>query len=423
MRITIIAYGTRGDVQPAIALGTALHTRGHQVRVLAGASFHDWIRAHGLEPGQTGVDIQKIMESEGGVAWVEEGHNPLRQIQLMKRLLDQSGWPQAWDAWQAAQDADLLISGFTSDVYATAIAEKLGIPHARMLLQPTFTTRDGRALLSAPWPDRRSIVNQWFAQAIMEPFPWRLLGEITTRLRRELGLAPQSAGDNAAMRRALPTLLAYSPAVVPHPDDWPANAHTTGYWFLNEVDDWRPPESLQRFLEAGPPPIYIGFGSMTGRNPERLTRLIRDAVAQSGERALVAAGWSGLGAGLVADGLLPIGSTSHPWLFARVAGVVHHGGAGTTAAGLRAGRPTLIVPHFADQPFWGQRVHALGVGPRPIPRQQLTAARLAVGLCELRAPALRERAAALGGRISLEDGLSQAVTVIEGLDPTRTNRT
>ena len=93
----------------------------------------------------------------------------------------------------------------------------------------------------------------------MEPFPWRLLGEITTRLRRELGLAPQSAGDNAAMRRALPTLLAYSPAVVPHPDDWPANAHTTGYWFLNEDDDWQPPEALQRFLDAGPPPLYIGF--------------------------------------------------------------------------------------------------------------------------------------------------------------------
>ncbi len=409
MRITIIAYGTRGDVQPAIALGKALTTRGHVVRVLAGATFHDWIRAHGLEPGQTGVDIQKIMESEGGVAWVEEGHNPLRQVQLMKALLDQSGWPQAWDAWLAAQDADLLISGFTSDVYATAIAEKLGIRHVRMLLQPTFTTRDGRALLSAPFPTRRSHVNHWFAKTIMEPFPWRLLGEITTRLRRELSLPAQTAGANAAVRRALPTLLAYSPAVVPHPDDWPATAHTTGYWFLDEDKNWQPPEALQRFLDAGQPPIYIGFGSMTGRDPDRMTRLIRDAVAQSGERALVAAGWSGLGAGDLPEHVHPIGLTPHPWLFARVAGVVHHGGAGTTAAGLRAGAPTLIIPHFADQPFWGQRVHALGVGPRPIPRQHLTADRLAAGLRELRASPLRERAAALSARICAEDGLDQAV--------------
>ena len=161
-----------------------------------------------------------------------------------------------------------------------------------------------------------------------------------------------------------------------------AHIHLTGYWFIPaEADqDWTPPPAVQEFLQQGPAPIYIGFGSMSSRKPVETTHLILQALAQTGQRAILLSGWNGLAAERLPATALVVESIPHDWLFQHVAAVVHHGGAGTTAAGLRAGVPSIVIPFFADQPFWGQRVADRGVGPRPIPRQQLTAARLAYAL-------------------------------------------
>lgn len=415
MKITIIAVGTRGDVQPAIALGQALKQRGHTVRLAASADFCDWIEQYGLETAESTVNIQQLMESEGGVAWVERGYNPVVQIRLMKKLLDQYGWAMAWDAWQACQGAEAIISSFTSDTYVTAIAEKLSIPQMSMLLQPAvIATRDGRSIFNTPLPNRLSLFNRWFSRAFIEPAPWQMLGEVATRLRQELKLPPQSARENKAVRQQLLMLQAYSAHVVPHPVDWPPNVHTTGYWFLDEQPDWQPSTALHDFLAAGPPPVYIGFGSMTGSAPKRTTRLILDALAISGQRAIVSSGWAGLGQDQLPESIFQIEAVPHNWLFPRMAAVVHHGGAGTTAAGLRAGIPSLIIPHFADQPYWGQRIYALGVGPKPLPRHKLTAQKLAQGLQMAVSDSLmKQRAATLGGKIRAETGVVQAVDLIE----------
>ena len=414
-RVTVMASGTRGDVQPAIALAKALVEQGHQVSLLAGKNFRRWIESHGLTAVPTRVDMQALMESEGGREWVERGHNPLVQKRLMKKLIDRYGWEMAMDSWDACRNADAIISSFTSDTYASAFAEKLRVPQISMPLQPALiATRDGRSVPNAPRPRGPSVLNLWFSKALIEPFPWQLYGELTSRVRQELGLPPQTARENQVVRRRTLTLQAFSPSVVPHPADWPPNVHTTGYWFLDDSPVWEPPPELVSFLESGEPPIYVGFGSMTGRNAGQTTRLLVDSLEKSGQRAIVSAGWAESGDVRVPDSMFRIDDVPHSWLFPRVAAVVHHGGAGTTAAGLRAGVPSLIIPHFADQPFWGKRVHDLGAGPKPIARHRLSVDNLAAGIVEAVTDArLRERSAALGETIRSEQGLDEALRRIE----------
>ncbi len=414
-RITIIASGTRGDVQPAIALGKALQAAGYQAKLLASPNFRAWIEGHGLEAAPAQINIQEVMESEGGREWVERGHNPIVQMRVMKRLLDKFGWQLVLEGWQACQDADAIVSSFTSDAFAVTIAEKLKVPHFSMPLQPTMiATRDGRCMPNVPFPNRISRINEWFCKLLIEPFPWKLYGEHTNRLRQQLGLPPQTNKENIAARRNMIVLHAVSRLVMPFPADWPDNFHITGYWFLDEEPDWQPSESLTDFLAVGPPPVYIGFGSTTSSDPAAATRLIIEAVQQSGQRAILLSGWARVGEVDLPPQILRLDGVPHSWLFPRVAAVVHHGGAGTTAAGLRAGVPSVIIPHMVDQPYWGERVHALGAGPKPVMRHKLTAVKLAHAIQQaVTDETMRQNAAALGAKIRKEDGLDNAVAIIK----------
>jgi sterol 3beta-glucosyltransferase len=209
-------------------------------------------------------------------------------------------------------------------------------------------------------------------------------------------------------------LCMVSPSVIPRPDDWDDGVHMTGYWFLDEGRDWRPDPKLQAFLDAGEPPVYIGFGSMTTKNPAQVTEAALGALRRSGLRAILATGWGGMSAAEAPDGVHLIKSAPHDALFRQVQAVVHHGGAGSTAAGLRAGLPTLVCPLTVDQPFWGQRVRALGCGPEPQSLRRLDPERLAAGLDDLvTEPRYREQADAIAAAIAGEDGLSRAVEWIE----------
>jgi UDP:flavonoid glycosyltransferase YjiC (YdhE family) len=213
--------------------------------------------------------------------------------------------------------------------------------------------------------------------------------------------------------RRVPVLNGFSPRVVPRPPDWGAHIHLTGYWFPQD-EAWQPPDDLLRFIEAGPPPVFIGFGSMSIRHPERATDIILEALRHSGQRAVLHAGWAGIGQRQLPDYVFRIEYAPYAWLFPRVAAVVHHGGSGTTAFGLRAGVPSLLVPFLFDQFYWGRRLAALGVGPEPVPFKKLSAQRLAKALAvAVGDNELRQRAAALGQKIRAEDGLGKAIDVIQ----------
>jgi sterol 3beta-glucosyltransferase len=418
MKITFTSFGTRGDVQPALALAKALTQRGHTVRMIASSSFAPWIRQHGVEPIATSIDIQAMMSSDLGRDWIEYGNNPLRQAAIMRKLYTDSSWQMASDLWTGCQGSDLIISSFTSDLFADSVAEKLGSRHLCIALQPAMiATLSGSSVMFAPYPEKEHRFNFWVSYLFMERGLWQMCHATNDRLRSEvLHLPPLRFADYRQRYHQKLVLHGYSPHVLPPAPDWPPSFHTVGYWFLEEESHWQPSAELLRFLDAGSPPIYIGFGSMTGHNPQAFTNLLLEAVRISGQRAILLSGWAGIGNTLLPDSVLRIDFAPHEWLFERVAATVHHGGAGTTAASLRAGTPTVIVPHIAEQPLWGKRVEVLGVGPKAIPRNKLTAEKLASAIHEVvNNREMKRRAMELSQKIRSEDGINQAIRLIENM--------
>ncbi len=230
--------------------------------------------------------------------------------------------------------------------------------------------------------------------------------------RDRLGLPPPK-GEDRLRGKPVTKLYAYSPSVVPRPADWDESSVVTGYWFLDAPGDWRPQPALVEFLQAGSPPVYMGFGSMFMNGGERKTETVLNALKLAGQRGIIATGWGGLTAENAPQGTFVLDAAPHDWLFPQVAAVVQHGGAGTTGAALRAGKPTVICPFVGDQPFWGRRVAALGVGPPPIPQRKLTAESLANAIEKaVTDQDMRQRAASLGEAIRAEDGVGQAIAII-----------
>lgn len=207
--------------------------------------------------------------------------------------------------------------------------------------------------------------------------------------------------------------LGISPSVLPRPSEWGDHVHLTGYWFL-PAEGAKPSEELRAFVAAGDPPVFVGFGSIAGRDPEETAGIVLEAVRRAGVRAVLASGWGGLSVPDPPEDVLLVGDEPFGWLFPRVASVVHHGGTGTTAEGLRAGCPTVVAPSGGDQPFWGRRVERLGVGLAPLPRRKLSAERLAVAIrTTLDDGRMRERAGLLGEKIRSEDGVGETIALIE----------
>lgn len=413
MHITVVALGTRGDVQPILALGKGLLAAGHHVALIAGSNFVEWIRSHGLD-AIPAVDMEAVMNSDKGRAWSESSANPLQQIRMMRALVEEHGAAMYQPILEAASSTDLLISGFTSEPFVHAVSEHTGVPSIRALLQPYIPTRSGAASLVPFLPRSNTILNRWMG-SISERIIWSVSGATTNQLRaRRLGLPPHTAASFLRASAGTPAVLGLSRHVVPVAPDWPTNTVVSGYWFLDEQTGWQPPHDLTRFLDAGPPPVYIGFGSMSSRDPQATLALIREAVRQADCRAIVATGWSGAHAQTTNDQIHMLDHAPHTWLFERVAAVVHHGGAGTTAAALRVGKPMMIVPHMSDQPYWGRRMHELGAGVKPIARHHLTVRTLAQGIRWLLGDArLSEHAQAIGQQIRTEDGVGLAVHAIE----------
>jgi UDP:flavonoid glycosyltransferase YjiC (YdhE family) len=306
-----------------------------------------------------------------------------------------------------AEGCEAVMGGFVAEGFGQALAEKHRVPYISAMLQPYRASSSGTATLIPALGRRTSRLNL-VAGKLAEVLIWRVFRDAVNTLRTEhLSLPAHTTDSYLKAVKDIPVVFGYSEHVVPRPRGWGDHLQVSGYWFLDD-DDWTPPAGLQTFIEDGPAPVYIGFGSMSSSDPQQLFELIRSALHISGQRAVLAGGWGGVAG--VSERLYALDSAPHNWLFPRMAGVVHHGGAGTTAAGVRAGVPSLLIPHLGDQPYWSRRLYELGVSPPPIKRRKLTAERLAGGLTRLVADRrIHNNAARLGDHVRDEDGVSVAV--------------
>ncbi|MBL8162160.1 MAG: glycosyltransferase family 1 protein [Anaerolineae bacterium] len=414
MNIVLMAFGSRGDIQPFLALAVALRERGHSVSLAAPGDFEAQIGAYGVPYLHIPISNMDFMQSDFSQK-AARGITPATLLALWREVV-----PEMRRALlatmhlvtEAVRDADLLIShGFLVPA-AYSIHQKTGIPLVLSIAAPVVSSQQFSPVMPPP-P---------FGKRFLYPLSYQLLvrGVLSFMFqpmhtyRREVGLPKIAAGQvaNLLLKAELPVLMHYSKHLAPAATDWNANVRVTGAWPLPAPPNWTPPEKLSAFLAQGEPPVYVGFGSMPVHEPERTSQMISDALRLAGLRGVLQAGWAGMGH--EDDHLITIGDAPHDWLFPRMAAIVHHGGAGTTHSAARAGKPALVVPFNADQPFWGRRVAELGVGVPQMKRKQLTVERLAAALRTLTQDnALRERAAEMGARLRAEDGLGAACEWVE----------
>jgi sterol 3beta-glucosyltransferase len=408
MKITILTYGSRGDIQPFLPLSLRLLEHGHSVKLAAPFRFKSFIEEHGVNFMPLAGDPEDLSRRLNNA-----GSNFVKLLQeLMNHAIEIGA-----DVWQqteeACQDADLILHTFTHAVGAHTLAREKNIPDIHIQTFPMFTPTGDYPNITMPHglpPALNSFTHKFSTQ-----LTWWTSRLGFERVRRRAGLPKRKLYwpfDDDPLRSRTPILCAWSPSVLPASRDWPLRVHVTGYYFLPVDKSYQPPEELLSFLQEGEPPICMTFGSMVNRDNERIDRIVRDSLKQTGNRGIILSGWSGVEKASSND-LLYLEAAPHDWLLPCCKLVVHHGGAGTTAAGLRAGIPNIVVPFMADQPFWGRRVYAIGAGPRPILVKDLSVEKLAEALVETESESLRTRAHAIGQQIRNEDGIGETVKIIE----------
>jgi sterol 3beta-glucosyltransferase len=409
MRILIVTAGSRGDVAPFTGLGQRLQQAGHQVALAAHGRFADLVRECGLEYRALPGDPVELVRARTAAPSPEAAQS------VFAAFLDELG-----EGVMAAAGAgtDVLLTAFGPAPLSRLVAEGFGIPSIGVYLAPGVPTREfpppGR-----PVDGRQSPADNIAAGRELLARTGSLYADVLGRLRARLDL-PAATAEAQGPPDDWPICHGFSPAVVPRPADWPATVHVTGYWWPARPPGWQPPDQLVDFLGAGPPPVFVGFGSMTPTH-ERLHDVVAVVVERAGVRAVVQSGWAELGP--VGDDILVVGDLPHDWLFPRTAAVVHHAGAGTTGAGLRAGVPAVPVPVLVDQPFWADRLHRLGVAPHPLPLHELTADTLTDALRScLDRPTYRNRATELARRIRADDGPAVVLSLITQLEGERGQR-
>ncbi|KAJ4476628.1 glycosyltransferase family 1 protein [Lentinula aciculospora] len=420
LHFTFLTIGSRGDVQPYIALAKGLQADGHKVRIATHKEFKEWIEAHDIEYGYVGGDPAELMRIcvENGmftVSFLKEG------LQKFRGWLDDL----LKTSWEACQGTDVLVES-PSAMGGYHIAEALAIPYFRAFTMTWTRTRAYPHAFAVPERKMGGSYN-YMSYVMFDQVFWHAISGQINRWRRNI-LHIESTSLDKMEPHKIPFLYNFSPSVVPPPLDWPEWIRVTGYWFLNDADvgskKWTPPESLSKFIDsahlARKKVVYIGFGSIVVSDPIAMTKCVIEAVVRSGVYAILSKGWSDRlqvksgDAGEVEEPLppqiYPISAIPHDWLFQRIDAACHHGGAGTTGASLRAGIPTIVKPFFGDQYFWADRVEALGVGSgvRRLTVHSLTDA-LRVATTD---PKQISRAKTLGEQIRKESGVETAIESI-----------
>ncbi len=410
MNITLLTYGSRGDVQPFVALAKGLQGRGHRVRLAAPGRFEGLAGQHGV-PFVPLAGDPEVISARLNTA----GTNAVRAIAAIKDYVFEIALQVSRAAFGACEGADLLVHSFLFTVGGHSWAREHNIPDVSVQTFPMFAPTRAFPNPAMAWipPGRLSALSHWLAAQVFW-FGGNTGYPPARRANPDVTYPAKLAWpfDEKGGRPRTPLVFAYSPSVLPRPAEWGTQIHVAGYFFLEEPD-YEPPAALAEFLEAGPAPVCVSFGSMVNRDARRMGVAVLEALERRGERGVFLSGWNAWKPENPPGNVLFLDSAPHGWLLPRCKAVVHHGGAGTTGAGLRAGVPNIVVPHAVDQPFWGMRVAALGAGPEPIPAGRLTAERLAAALAEADGEVCRRRAGEAGALIRGENGVEKALEVVE----------
>jgi UDP:flavonoid glycosyltransferase YjiC (YdhE family) len=414
LHITILSAGSRGDVQPYLALAIGLKSAGYQVRLVANSNFAELAAEYSLEFSPIEVDSFAFVQKRETQEWLNSRSLLglfLKSLKVVNLTRDQV----LKDAWQACQGTEAIIYHSFTMPTAYLIGQQLGVPCLPASLYPLPT----RAHPCLPLNMRVNLggVFNMLSHKVLEELNW-LANRSTanvfwSRQKKRVPLTDPYQQKKQARRLVL---CGYSKVLVPLPPDLPEYARVAGYWLLDTPPEWQPPEEVVDFLQAGPPPVFIGFASMGDpMKAQETTRLVIDALEKVGQRGILVSGWSGLGSDFpLPETVCVVNSIPYAWLMSRVKVVVHHAGAGSTGYGLSAGVPNVVIPHFSDNHFWSRKVTALGISPKPIPREQLTADKLAQAIKEaLENKAMNHNAAMVGQKIKAENGVQQAVSEIE----------
>nr|XP_023922990.1 sterol 3-beta-glucosyltransferase UGT80A2 isoform X3 [Quercus suber]POE97362.1 sterol 3-beta-glucosyltransferase ugt80a2 [Quercus suber] len=411
LQVVMLIVGTRGDVQPFIAIGKRLQDYGHRVRLATHSNFKEFVLTAGLEFYPLGGDPKVLagyMVKNKGFLPSGPSEIPIQRNQMkdiIYSLLSACREPDIDTG--VAFKADAIIANPPAYGH-THVAEALKVPIHIFFTMPWTPTSE--------FPHPLSRVKQQagyrLSYQIVDSLIWLGIRDMINDVRKKkLKLRPVTyLSGSQGSDSDIPHGYIWSPHLVPKPKDWGPKVDVVGFCFLDLASNYEPPESLVKWLEAGDKPIYIGFGSLPVEEPEKMTQIIVEALEITKQRGIINKGWGGLGnLAEPKDSIYLLDNCPHDWLFLQCKAVVHHGGAGTTAAGLRAACPTTIVPFFGDQPFWGDRVNARGVGPPPIPIDEFTLPKLVEAINFMLDPKVKERAVELAKAMENEDGVTGAV--------------
>ncbi|AZB41759.1 glycosyltransferase [Bacillus sp. FJAT-42376] len=410
MLISMLSTGTRGDTQPFIALGLELKKKGFQVRIAASQSYRTLIEGYGFDFAPLRGDVAKIIES----GMVKEADNPLAFFTSLKNeeLMDLMIESQE-DLHKACDGSDAIVyhPGASIGYFA---AKEMGIPSILASPFPMTPTNEYPAIIFYDRVRFGKMINK-VTHRIFEMGFWKMSNPaLKMYWKKRYGKLPEGFGSPYPRQRTKesPTLVSLSPSVFPVPRDWPNHVYSFGYWFIEDHEEYEPSEELQQFLKNGEPPVYVGFGSVGGKDQaaEATERVVK-ALKTAGKRGLIHTG-GGLEKGENTKDLFFFNGAPHEWLFPQMSGVVHHGGAGTTAAALRAGVPQAVIPFGNDQFAWGKRMNELGVSAKAIPRKELTAEKLADTILYSQTGEVLAKAKEIGERVRAEKGAEKAANLI-----------
>lgn len=412
MKAAILAPGSRGDVQPYIAIGQALQKLGHHATIVTTVDHETLVRGYGLDvatiPVNVAAELQRV-ETNRSV----EGGGVIASFRQFAAIAKRAAVSTAEVGLEASRSADVVVTNFGTTMVASGISNAVGIPVVQAFNVPITPTSafPGALFPGLNWGSFSRRLSHRLSRAALWFTARTSANEACTKVFGS-SRAPLFPGSDAGL---LPgqVLYGFSEAFLPRPADWPSHVQVTGFWFVEESESFAPPDDLQRFLNAGDPPVCVGFGSMKTEKPEELSAMVLEAAKLAEVRLVLLSGWAGLKPELLSTNVIASPGLPHSWLYPKCRVVVHHGGAGTTAAAVRAGVPAVVVPFHGDQPFWAQRVWKMGVGPQPIPRKKLTVKRLADALrTVVQNESLHERAAAMGRRVRADQGAMVAAKAI-----------